>query len=119
MYWADEGDSAIRRSNLDGSDVEDVVVGAGYPMDLALDLAGGKVYWSSRFSGKVRRANLDGSEVEDVVTGILESLGVALDLREPAPVASGAGVAWLAALLVILGTLAIIARRRRDDNPDA
>jgi hypothetical protein len=39
------------------------------PVDVALDLAGGKIYASEEGSSTVRRANLDGSNVEPVLSG--------------------------------------------------
>jgi hypothetical protein len=64
MYWASYLGGKIRRANLDGSEVEDLVsTGAGA---VALDLKGGKVYWTS--SVKIQRADLDGGNVEAVVT---------------------------------------------------
>jgi len=59
----------IRRANLDGSGVEDLVTtGLFEPNRIALDVAGGKMYWTDNGTDKIQRANLDGSEVEDLVT---------------------------------------------------
>jgi hypothetical protein len=38
MYWADSGIDLIRRANLDGTDMEDLITtGVDYPADLELD----------------------------------------------------------------------------------
>lgn len=71
----------IVRSNLDGSDLEDLVVAdAVGPADVALDLVHQKMYWTDWSLDVIRRANLDGTEVEDVVTsGHIVPKGIAVD----------------------------------------
>ena len=83
-------DYRVRRANLDGSDVEDIIdlATVTFPTALAVDPGNGKLYWSGYdgedydVRGKVGRANLDGSNPEDIVEGVDGSaiLGVALDL---------------------------------------
>ena len=82
VYWTDYGANRIRRSNLDGSALEDVVVTSlDNPYGIALDVAGGKVYWTDAGTEKIQRANLDGSQVEDLVTiGLNNPRGLALDI---------------------------------------
>jgi Low-density lipoprotein receptor repeat class B len=85
IYWADQAFDAIRRANLDGTDVEDVVVidvdgnSASRIWDVDLDLSAEKVYWTDEGTHKIQRANLDGSNVEDVRNGISEARSIALD----------------------------------------
>ena len=82
LYWSDWGTDKIQRADLDGSNVEDLVSGAGLngPDGLSLDLAGGKIYWADAGTNKIQRANLDGSGVEDLVTGLGIPYGLALDV---------------------------------------
>ena len=80
IYWTDLGAGKVRRSNLDGSGVEDLVTGLSRPLGIALDGAAGKMYWAAADLGKIQRSNIDGSDVEDVVTGLSEPEGIALDL---------------------------------------
>ena len=63
----------VKRTNLDGSDLDTLVtLDFGYLTGLALDVPGGKIYWthpSSNYSvARVQRANLDGSGIKDIVT---------------------------------------------------
>jgi len=73
MYWIDidQGPPVVervRRANLDGSRIEDIVVDERFgTRDIAIDAGGGKVYWFNRYTEEVRRANLDGSGVETVM----------------------------------------------------
>jgi len=91
MYWMEADPSSgpgftmIRRANLDGSGVEDLVIGLlGLPLkrNFALDLTGGKMYWPfSVFleAETIKRANLDGSEVEELGTGLKLPKFIAVD----------------------------------------
>ena len=82
MYWTDYRVNRIRRANLDGSAVEDLVVTTlDNPYGIALDVAGGKIYWTDAGTEKIQRADLDGSHVEDLVTvGLQSPRGLALDV---------------------------------------
>ena len=89
MYWT-TGEGKIQRANLkDGSGVEDLVTGLGYPHSIALDVAASKMYWThsnwqdlwaGKKTSKIQRANLDGSSVEDLVTELVNPYGIALDV---------------------------------------
>lgn len=75
IYWtnmgrADQRDGHIFRSDLDGSDIVEIVPpgGAFTPKQLKLDAAGGKLYWSDREGMAVMRCNLDGSGIEMLVS---------------------------------------------------
>ena len=89
LYWTDWGTDRIQRANLDGSGIEDVVVGGGLdgPDGLALDAAGGKMYWTDAGAKKIQRASLNGGNVEDLITGLGIPYGLALDV-------SGGKIYW-------------------------
>ncbi|OGF54154.1 MAG: hypothetical protein A2Z21_07220 [Candidatus Fraserbacteria bacterium RBG_16_55_9] len=57
LYWAESFGGKIRRANLNGTDVEDILTGLDGPAGLELDLAAGMVYWTEHPSGKIRRCN--------------------------------------------------------------
>ena len=80
MYWVDLGQ--IRRADLDGSNVEDLVTtGILETQGIDLDLAAGKMYWTDQGTYKIQRANLDGTVVEDLVDlGTGKKAGIALDV---------------------------------------
>ena len=70
LYWTGSNrgaGGAIRRANLDGSGIEDLVTTAAdgwrgllHAGDLALDVGGRKLYWVDWGHGEIRRADLDG-----------------------------------------------------------
>ena len=83
IVWTDYVTNKIQRSNLDGSNIEDIVTqGLSDPSGVALDVEGGKMYWTDYLTNKIQRANLDGSNIEDLVTQGLENpRGIALDVE--------------------------------------
>ena len=99
MYWTDRdkadetdptGRSSIQRANLDGSNVETLVLGGNSVKEyIALDISGGKMYWSEWIhpaigaDSRIRRANLDGSNIEDIVLRIDSIRGLTLDISQP------------------------------------
>lgn len=80
LYWAEGDGMKIRRANLDGTAIEDLVGSVG-PSNIALDLLHRKLYWTDIFvTGKIQRSNLDGTSVEDVVPIPSDREGIALDV---------------------------------------
>ena len=87
MYWVDDGTNKIQRADIELGQgettrtVEDLVTtGLTTPVDLSLDISGGKMYWTDRGADKIQRSNLDGSSVEDLVTSVTDPRGIALDV---------------------------------------
>ena len=82
LYWT--AGKAIRRANLDGSHLEDLVVsGLHGAVTLSLDLSGGKIYWADAdnanvSTSRIQRANLDGSNVETLMSGVGFPWGIAV-----------------------------------------
>ncbi|MCH7643693.1 MAG: hypothetical protein IH974_02570 [Myxococcales bacterium] len=55
--WGGGGTDKIRRADLDGSNVEDLVTtGVDNPTGIDLDLASGKMYWTDAGTDKIQRA---------------------------------------------------------------
>ena len=79
IYWID-GSSNIRRMNLDGTNVENLVDISAYGTaeDIVLDIDGNKMYWIDDV--KIRYADLDGSNVQDLTTSGSGAKGIALDI---------------------------------------
>ena len=92
IYWTDLETGNIQRANLDGTNVQDVVITGELSTALDVAVAGGKMYWTrfGFFGGKIQQANLDGSNIEDIVTtGLASPVGIALDV-------AGGKVYWTA-----------------------
>ena len=81
MYWADQWTDAIRRSDLDGENIEDLVTGVEDPRDIALDLVAGRMYWTEQGTGTIRRADLYGTNGETLIEAEGPK-GIALDVVE-------------------------------------
>ena len=64
MYWTEDSSTRkIRRANLDGTDITDVLTG-NQPVSVTVDPIGGHLYWTNYTSGEIYQANLDGSDNE-------------------------------------------------------
>ncbi len=83
IYFTDTDDNAIRRSDLDGSNIEILIdTGSSGPHGMDLHVAGNYMYWGDVGNGgRVMRAHLDGTNVETLLTwmGVVED--VALDIH--------------------------------------
>ena len=75
FYWADYGARMIRRSNFDGSNVEDLATTDLRPEGIVFDALTESMYWSepnfptpfSLGNGVVRRSDLNGQNVQDIL----------------------------------------------------
>lgn len=87
LYWTDTLGTAdtpprrdaIYRSNLDGTQVELVVVAAGNPVDVAVDSVSQQIYWTDPVLKRIQKSNLDGSNIEDAVPGQHFAYSIAID----------------------------------------
>ena len=74
-------DDVIRRSNLDGSDIQTLVDDGGNYSGISADAKNGKIYWTNNENdGEILRANYDGSEVEVILSG--EANGITDGVRD-------------------------------------
>ena len=65
IYWTDVGTFKVQRSDLDGSNVTDLVTGLSSPNGIAVT---DYIYWVDDGTNKIQRSDLDGSNVTDLVT---------------------------------------------------
>ena len=114
MYWTDLGAGKIQRSNLNGTDMEDLVTtGVIAPIRIALDLLAGKIYWTegSPADFMISRADLDGSNVELLIDGLTSPSGIALVLQPAvAPTVSDWGLVAMILTLLSVGTITLSRR---------
>ena len=80
LYWTSSGHDMVRRSNLDGSHIENLIRISSYgPSDVSVDVKNGKVYWSNGLAKTISWANLDGSNIEEIISDIYHPGKVAID----------------------------------------
>ena len=83
LYFSDT--FAIRRANLDGTNVEIILTGWGTFRTTGIGgiaVADGKIYWTELQSlgrGKIHRANLNGTNIETLATPLGRPTGIAVD----------------------------------------
>ena len=124
VYWTDDvynfggsGDRGdkIRRANLDGSNIETLVLTENRMSDIILDSTEGKIYWADTKSypnneGKIRHANLDGSNIETLFTVLDNYLhGLALDV-------DGGKIYWTEIFVSRFGNYSKIQRANLDGS---
>ena len=81
MYWTGHDVRMVRRADVDGSNIQDLVATGAYSAGLALDLAAGKMYWTDVGTGRINRADLDGSNTQHLITTEVGSINwLALDV---------------------------------------
>ncbi len=88
LYWLELKHEKIRRSNLDGSEVETIVErpGAGFEGGLAVDPSAGRLYWTEAGAHDIATSNLDGSEARALFATAQDSpIGLAVESSEPHP----------------------------------
>lgn len=79
IYWTNP--QQIRRSDPDGPNIEDLVVGGSFDVGLALDQQNDKMYWTDFSNNRVKRSDLNGQNVEILIDGgITRPRAIALDL---------------------------------------
>ncbi len=86
VFWTEKIDDSsgstgvIRRANLDGSGVEDVLTGLPTGIrGLAVDDVNGTIYWTDHQSDEIWRAGLDGGSPAVVLSGLDMPHDVAVD----------------------------------------
>lgn len=81
IYWTDLF-GKLQRSNLDGTDVEDLVDEFAQG-GVAIHFASDKLYWVDSRNARIMRCELDGSNVEEVIaTGLVQPFGITIDQQD-------------------------------------
>ncbi|KAA3605229.1 MAG: T9SS C-terminal target domain-containing protein [Calditrichaeota bacterium] len=71
LYWIDDGTNKIQKSDLDGSNIEDVLTtGISSPQNLVLDVANSHIYWTEISDDEIKRVDFDGTNVTVINTDI-------------------------------------------------
>ena len=85
VYWIDNIEHKVKRANMDGSNVEDLVTtDIIWTVEIDLDLKNDKIYWSDFSAQNIKRCDLDGGNVEIVVDENTIQ-GINRDLLTPTP----------------------------------
>ena len=68
LYWGERGDNSgtIKRANLDGTNVEELVSLSSMPRGIAIDAVGNRLYWTNS-DLQIQSANLNGEDIKIVI----------------------------------------------------
>ncbi len=73
LYWAEAGTfvrgGKLQRSNLEGTQVEDIITRLFEPTGITIDPQDRKIYWAESEPCRIRSANYDGSNIKTLMTG--------------------------------------------------
>ena len=96
LYWTDAGTNKIQRSNLDGSQVTDVVTApTNFPNGIAYDSVSDRVYWTNSLSGNINSVTAGGTGLTQPISGssgVIQGLAVAGGLDKMFWASAGDGV---------------------------
>lgn len=70
IFWTPCETSVIRSADLDGNDVQDLLISDATIGKMTIDEFAEVIYWTEPAAGKIKRANLDGSSSEVVLSGL-------------------------------------------------
>jgi sugar lactone lactonase YvrE len=79
IYWTNVDYNLVQRANMDGSEVENLLV-VTYPQGIAVDTERGKIYITEAGTPQILVANLDGSGLDTLITnGLSDPDDIVLD----------------------------------------
>ncbi len=80
IYWTDIGTDKVQSSNLDGSNVQDIVsVGLDSPLTLAIDNTTNQIYVSDEGTNKITRYEADGTNPQTILIQPTELSAIDVD----------------------------------------
>ena len=80
IYWLQDDPPKIRRANMDGTNIEDLVTsGLNVPRGIDVDEVGRKLYWTDRSNDQIMCSELDGSNVVTIISGVDRVQGIEVE----------------------------------------
>ncbi len=79
LYWTQQVANNIRKSDFDGTNVENVITGLNNPYGIALDVNNNYMYWTDFGDDKVYRATLSGASKTELATTGTSPKSIAID----------------------------------------
>ena len=82
VYWGEQQNSdsgRLRRSNLDGTNVQEIRTVSGVPRGIAVDTENSRVYWTNS-RGQIQRIHVNGSGLLTLITQLNAPTDIAVDV---------------------------------------
>ena len=77
MYWI-ESKPRIQRSNLNGTDIKELVTSTGTPLVMALNPLKGRMYWADGGNSHIMSSDMDGQNSHNMFMKDLDPVAMAL-----------------------------------------
>ncbi len=84
VYWGEQlsdRSGRLRRSNLDGTNMEEIRSVTGVPLGIAVDPEGDRVYWTNS-RGQIQRVNINGTKFQNLITQLSAPTHIAFDVTD-------------------------------------
>lgn len=80
VYWTDVKEKTIKRANIDGSGITDIITSnIGVCDGIAVEWISRKLYWTDKTYGFIQVADLDGSNRQTIIdSGLEQPRGIAV-----------------------------------------
>lgn len=79
LFWGNQTTQSLSSSDIDGSNIEDLVNGQTTIRRVRINETENKIYWALPSQSKIKKSNLDGSNIEDVINVSSDINVVAID----------------------------------------
>ena len=76
LYWT-SSNGQIKRANLNGRQIRNLIKNLKSPSNITLDAVGAKLYWTEA-PGRIRRSNLNGKGIENIASGLSPVADIAI-----------------------------------------
>ena len=83
VYWSEQSSSGgtIKRSNLDGTGVAQLVSLSFTPTDIEIDSITDKLYWANSLQGTIQSADLNGENIKTIIKHDDEIVDIDIDAK--------------------------------------
>ena len=79
IFWSDDSEYDIKRSNMNGTDIRKVLPNIGICYGLAVDWRSSQLYWTHLISDMIFVSDLDGNNKRVLISSLDHPVAIVLD----------------------------------------